>query len=110
MSWVGVAIGLSVRSVEAAQGIVFTVIFPLTFVSNVFVPTETLPEWLRPIAEWNPVSVITAATRELWGNPNPYASTGLPAENPLLLSIIWIVVLVVGFGAIGIRRYRNLSR
>ena len=111
MSWVGVAIGLSVPSVEAAQGIVFTVIFPLTFVSNVFVPVATLPDWLQPIAEWNPVSVMTAATRELFGNPTPpTGSTGLPAENPILLSVIWIVVLVVGFGALGIRRYRNLNR
>ncbi|MBM3779889.1 MAG: ABC transporter permease, partial [Acidimicrobiia bacterium] len=55
MSWVGVFLGLAVRSVEAVQGIVFTALFPLTFVSNVFVPTQTLPDWLRPVAEWNPV-------------------------------------------------------
>jgi ABC transporter DrrB family efflux protein len=111
MSWIGVAIGLSVPTVEAAQGIVFTTIFPLTFVSNVFVPLATLPDWLRPIAEWNPVSVVTAATRELWGNPTPpTGSTGLPAEEPLLLSITWIIVLTFGFGALAIRRYRHLSR
>jgi ABC-2 type transport system permease protein len=111
MSWVGVAIGLTVPSVEAAQGIVFTTIFPLTFVSNVFVATATLPDWLQPIAEWNPVSVLTTATRQLFGNPTPpTGGTGLPAENPLLLSVIWIVVLTLGFGALAIRRYRGLNR
>ena len=63
----------SCPSVEVAQQVGFIVIFPLTFVSNVFVPPETLPAWLQPFAEWNPVSALTAATRELFGNPNPYA-------------------------------------
>ena len=110
MSWAGVWIGLSVPSVEAAQGIVFTTLFPLTFVSNVFVPTSTLPDFLRPIAEWNPVSVLTAALRQLWGNPNPFAATGLPAEQPVLLTVIWVVVMVVVFGTLSVRRYRGLSR
>ncbi len=110
MSWVGVFIGLAVKSVEAAQGIIFTTLFPLTFVSNVFVPTETLPDWLRPVAEWNPVSVLTAATRDLWGNPNPFAAGGLPGDNPILLTVLWVVVIVAVFGGLSIRRYRGLSR
>ena len=110
MSWVGVFLGLAARTVEAVQGIVFTALFPLTFVSSVFVPTQTLPDWLRPIAEWNPVSVLTSSLRQLWGNPNPFAASGLPAEQPILLTLIWIVVIVVVFGALSIRRYRSLSR
>ena len=91
MAWIGVWIGLlgadgrGRRSRSASWSI-----FPLTFLSNAFVPTETLPSWLQPIAEWNPVSALTAATRELFGNPNPFAS-GFPAEHPVLLSLIWMV-------------------
>jgi ABC-2 type transport system permease protein len=110
MSWIGVLLGLSVPTVEAANQVGFTVIFPVTFVSNVFVPPQTLPSWLRPVAEWNPVSALTASTRELWGNPNPFAAEGFPAEHPVLLTLIWVVVLVAVFAPLGVRRYRSLSR
>jgi ABC-2 type transport system permease protein len=110
MSWIGVLLGLSVPTVEAANQVGFTVIFPVTFVSNVFVPPQTLPSWLRPVAEWNPVSALTASTRELWGNPNPFAAEGFPAEHPILLTLIWVVVLVAVFAPLGVRRYRSLSR
>ncbi|CAA9547988.1 MAG: Efflux ABC transporter, permease protein [uncultured Thermomicrobiales bacterium] len=110
MSWVGVLIGLTVRTVESANQLGFTVLFPLTFVSNVFVPTESLPGWLRPIAEWNPVSTLTAATRDLWGNPNPYAAEGFPAEHPVWLTLGWVVLIVAVFAPLGVRRYRSMSR
>ncbi|HEX5499340.1 MAG TPA: ABC transporter permease [Thermomicrobiales bacterium] len=110
MSWIGVWLGLSVRSVESANQVGFMVIFPLTFLSNVFVPPQTLPWILRPIAEWNPVSALTSATRELWGNPNPYVGQGFPAEHPVLLTLIWVVVLVAIFAPLGVHRYRSLSR
>lgn len=110
MSWIGVVLGLIVRTVESANQVGFTVIFPLTFVSNVFVPPGSLPGWLQPVAEWNPVSALTAATRELWGNPNPYASTGFPAEHPILLTLIWVVVITAIFAPIGVRKYRSMSR
>jgi len=110
MSWVGVWLGLMVPTVETANQVGFTVMFPVTFLSNVFVPTETLPSWMRPIAEWNPVSALTAATRDLWGNPNPYAATGFPAEHPVLLTLIWVVILIAVFGPLGVRRYRSMSR
>jgi ABC-2 type transport system permease protein len=110
MSWVGVWLGLSVPTVEVAQQVSFTTIFPLTFVSNVFVPLETLPDWLRPFAEWNPVSALTGATRQLWGNPNPYAAQGFPAEHPILLTLIWVAIIVAVFAPLGVRRYRSMSR
>jgi ABC-2 type transport system permease protein len=110
MSWIGVWLGLMVPTVEVAQQVAFTVLFPLTFLSNVFVPTATLPDLLRPIAEWNPVSALTAATRHLWGNPNPFAAEGFPAEHPILLTLAWIVVLLAIFVPLGVRSYRNISR
>ena len=63
-------------TVEVAQQVSFIVIFPLSFVSSAFVPIATMPTWLQPFAEWNPISVITSACRELFGNPNPFARTG----------------------------------
>jgi len=110
MSWLGVFIGLWVPTVEVAQQVGFTVLFPLTFLSNVFVPTQTLPDLLRPVAEWNPVSALTAATRQLWGNPNPFAASGFPAEHPVLLTLIWVAALLAIFVPLTIRRYRSISR
>ena len=110
MSWIGVWLGLSVPTVEVAQQVGFTVLFPITFVSNVFVPTQTLPDWLRPFAEWNPVSTLTASIRDLWGNPNPFATTGFPAEQPILLTLIWIAVILAIFVPLAVRRYMAVSR
>ena len=110
MAWIGVWLGLSVPTVEVAQQVSFTTIFPLTFLSNIFVPPQTLPGWLQPVAEWNPVSALTAACRELWGNPNPYSAGGFPAEQPILLTLIWVVVLLAVFAPLGVRRYRLMSR
>ena len=80
--------GLSVPTVEVANQVTFTVLFPITFVSNVFVPTATLPDWLQPFAEWNPTSTLTSSLRILWGNPNPpTGSTSLAATNPILVTL-----------------------
>mgnify|MGYP006150289333 CR=1 FL=1 len=68
MIWLGIWVGSLMRTVEAVQGLMFTVMFPLTFVANTFAPTENMPDWLRTVAEWNPVSSLTQACRELWGN------------------------------------------
>jgi ABC-2 type transport system permease protein len=110
MSWIGVWLGLMVPAVEVAQQVSFTVIFPLTFLSNAFVPTATLPSFLQPIAEWNPVSALTAATRQLWGNPNPFGGAGFPAEHPVELTLIWVVVIMLVFIPLAVRRYQAISR
>ncbi len=109
MAWIGVLIGLTVPSVEVGQQLGFLIVFPLTFVSNAFVPTETLPEWLQPIAIWNPFSALVAATRELFGNPNPFTS-GFPGEHSILLSILWTVGLLVVFAPLAVRKYRSIDR
>jgi ABC-2 type transport system permease protein len=110
MSWVGIYLGLSVPTVEVAQQAVFTALFPITFVSNVFVPPQTLPSWLQFVAEWNPTSTLTGALRQLWGNPNPFASHSFPSQNPVLVTVIWVVVIIAVFGPLGVRRYRSMSR
>ncbi len=77
--------------------------------SNAFVPTSTLPGWLRPVAEWNPFSALTAATRELFGNPNPFTS-GYPGDHPFLLSILWTFALLTVFAPLAVRKYRSIDR
>jgi ABC transporter DrrB family efflux protein len=109
MSWVGVLLGMLVPSVEVGQQVVFTTIFPLTFLSNAFVPTETLPNLLQPIAEWNPVSVLTASMRDLWGNPNPFAPNTLPGEHPVLLTLIYVAAIIAVFAPLAVRRYRHAT-
>jgi ABC-type uncharacterized transport system permease subunit len=76
----------------------------------VFVPLQTLPSWLQLVAEWNPTSTLTAALREMWGNPNPEASTSLAAQEPLLVTLGWVVVIIAIFGPLSVRRYRSISR
>ena len=110
MSWIGVWVGLSVPSAEVAQQVGFTVLFPITFISNVFVPPQSLPSFLQPVAEWNPTSTLTAALRQLWGNPNPYSSTGFPSQHPILVTLLWVALIVAIFAPLGIRRYQSMSR
>jgi ABC transporter DrrB family efflux protein len=111
MSWLGVWLGLSVPTVEVAQQVGFTVLFPITFISNVFVATSTLPTWLQPVAEWNPTSTLTASLRELWGNPTPATgSTSFAAQEPVIVTLGWVVIVVAVFGMLGVRKYRSLSR
>jgi ABC transporter DrrB family efflux protein len=110
MAWLGVWLGLNVPTVEVGQQVIFTTLFPITFISNVFVPPQALPSWLQPVAEWNPTSTLTAALREMWGNPNPAASTSLAAQEPVLVTLAWVVVIIAIFGPLGVRRYRSMSR
>ena len=110
MAWIGVLLGLLVPSVEVAQQLGFLVIFPLTFLSNAFVPTRTLPGVLKPLADWNPFSALTAARRDLFGNPNPLGSASFPAHHALALSVVWTALLVVVFAPLAVARYRAIDR
>src|SRR5262249_20996366 len=106
MSWLSATIGLSVSSVEVAQSAGFIWMFPLTFLSNAFVPTGTLPEWLQTVAEWNPISSIVLSLRELWGNVGQAGSSGFPGRHPVLLSVLWIVAVLVGVLPLSVSQYR----
>ena len=109
MSWVGVFLGQLVPTVEVAQQVIFTAIFPITFISNGFVPQTSLPGWLQPFSEWNPMSTLTASLRDLFGNPVA-PGTGFPSENPILVTLLWVVVIVAIFSWLGTRRYKATSR
>jgi ABC-2 type transport system permease protein len=108
-SWISATIGLTVKSVEVANSAGFIWMFPLTFISNIFIDISKLPPVLEFIAEWNPLSALVAATRELFGNTSPAleASTAWPLENPVIASVLWMVVILAIFVPLSIRQYRK---
>jgi ABC-2 type transport system permease protein len=110
MSWIGVWLGTSVPTVEVAQQVAFIVIFPITFVSNAFVPLASLPTWLQPFAEWNPISTLTSSLRMLWGNPNPFPGNSLASTQPILVTLVWFAIILAVFAPLGVRRYASMSR
>jgi ABC-2 type transport system permease protein len=110
MSWIGAYIGLACKTLEAVQSAGLMWLFPVTFVSSAFVPTQSMPEPLETFAEWNPVSAVAAAARELFGNPNPFAQAdGFPADHPILLSVLWSVALVGIFATLCARKFRKAA-
>ena len=111
MIWLGIWVGSLMRSVEAVQGFMFTVMFPLTFVANTFAPPESMPTWLRVIAEWNPVSALTAACRQLWGNgPAAGPEAQWPMHHPVIASIGWSVLFTAIFAPLALVAFRRRSR
>ena len=111
MIWLGIWIGSLMRTVEAVQGFMFTVMFPITFLANTFVPLEGMPGWLRFIAEWNPVSALTQACRQLWGN-GPVAAPGSawPLLHPEIATIVWSIALTCLFAPLALKAFRSRSR
>jgi ABC-2 type transport system permease protein len=108
MLWLGMLLGSIVRSADAAQGIVFIVIFPLTFIANAFVPTGTLPNVLQHVAEWNPVSALAAGIRTLFGNPTATPDGApWPLQHPVASSLIWCAVLLAITVPLAIAVYRR---
>jgi len=95
LSWASACVGLVSKGPESAQSLGLIVLFPLAFVSNALVPTQHMPVVLRTLADWNPVSAVTAACRELFGNPNPSATIqSWPMQHPVAAALAWSVVLV----------------
>jgi ABC transporter DrrB family efflux protein len=111
MSWLMATVGLLVRTPEVVQQASFIVIFPLTFVANTFVPLEGLPSVLRTFAEWNPISSVVQASRELFGNTTPAIPVpdAWPLQNPVLYTLIWVAVLLAVFVPLSVRIYRRTA-
>jgi ABC transporter DrrB family efflux protein len=106
MIWFGILIGSLMRSVEAVNGVMFTVLFPITFLANTFAPTEPMQPWLRVIAEWNPVSSLAQAMRELWGNGPPAPPDAqLPLHHPILATVLYSLALTAVFAPFALRAY-----
>ncbi|MEA2496789.1 MAG: type transport system permease protein [Thermoleophilaceae bacterium] len=109
MIWLGVLLAAAMKTPEGVQGVAFIFVFPITFVASTFVPTSTLPSGLRQAAEWNPVSAIAGALRDLFGNPGGAvnADSPWPLHHPVLYSFIWIAAIVGTCAPLATRMYQR---
>jgi len=109
LSWVMAVIGMWIRTPEVFNNASFMVIFPLSFIANTFVDPSSMPTVLRVIAEWNPISAVTQAVRELFGNTNPMVPPPdvWPLQNPILASLLWTALMLIVFVPFAIRRYQK---
>ena len=95
VSWAVGCIGLVAKGPESGMSMSFIILFPLAFVSNAMVATQHMPTVLRAIADWNPVSAVTAAARHLFGNPNPSSAIHVwPMQHPVAASLLWSLVII----------------
>ncbi|WP_144119224.1 ABC transporter permease [Catellatospora sichuanensis] len=100
--WVGIFLGLVVKGPESVT-MVQILVWPVGFLSGVFVDPATMPTWLGTIAQWNPLSATAAASRELFGNP------GLIPDHAMLLAVLWPLLLTAIFLPLSVHRYRRLG-
>jgi ABC transporter DrrB family efflux protein len=109
-TWMGACLGMVLRSPEAAQQTGFIIFLPLTFISSAFVPVQSMPGWMQPVADWNPMSALAAAARHLFGNPNPAATiNSWPMQHPELAVVAWSAFLLVVFAPLAVSLYRRKS-
>lgn len=100
-SWIFAIVGLFSSSPETANSLGFTLIFPLTFASSVFVPADSMPDGLRQFAEANPFTTISDATRSLW--------IGTPANTDVWMAFVWCIGLILVFAPFAVHRYRKVA-
>jgi oleandomycin transport system permease protein len=99
LSWLPVFVGMKVRTPGAVQGIMFVLILPLSFASNVFVGTASLPSWMRGFVEVNPITHLVGAMRALF--------LGTPVGSHVWWTLCWCVAFVVVFMPLALRAYRK---
>lgn len=110
-SWVMATVGLLVPSPEVVNNASFMVIMPLTFISIAFVPIQDLPTPLRIFAEWNPVSGVTQAARNLFGNTSPLDPPPdvWSLQNPEVYTLIWVAILIAVFAPLSVHLYNRAA-
>ena len=99
MSWIYCYIGLIASSPESASAIITVIIFPLSFVSSAYVPTESMPTVVKAIANANPLTSIIDAVRSLW--------VGTPANTDVWVSLIWLAVGTAVFSVLATMKYKR---
>ena len=109
-SWVMALLGMSVRSPETINNASFMILFPITFISNAFVQTSTLPEPLQKFADWNPVSALVQAVRELFGNlGNTVVPDTWPMQHAIATVLIGSAAMLVVFVPLAVRKFKAVS-
>lgn len=112
MSWVGALVGMLCRTVEVAQSAGLIWLFPVSFISSAFVPTGNMPAVLKVVAEWNPVTAVADASRELFANATPPtfpAPGGWPEAHPVLYGVLSSIVIIAVFAPLTVARYRRVA-
>jgi len=99
-SWVFAFIGLVSSSPEASNAYGFTILFPVTFVSSAFVPVDSMPSWLQPIAEHNPFTYMVNAARALF--------LGIPPGDNVWLALLWTLAIIAVFAPLAAWRYSRV--
>ncbi len=108
-SWIGIYVGMSVKP-ETADAFV-PMVFPVSMLSNTFVPTDGMPGWLKVVVDWNPVSSLVAACRELFGNPVVMAADpSFPMRHPIAMTLAWSIALLAVFVPLATWRFRRTTR
>ncbi|KFF97057.1 ABC transporter permease [Streptomyces europaeiscabiei] len=102
--WIGIFLGLLTRNEEAA-GQLGGATFLLPLLSNAYIPAEGLPGWLRTVAEWNPISAVATALRDLFGNAPVPEGAAWPVAHPVAGSLLWCAVLLAVFVPLAVRTY-----
>jgi oleandomycin transport system permease protein len=97
--WISVYVGMIARAPGAVQGVMFMLVFPLSFGSNVFVPVTTLPGWMQAFVKVNPITHLVGMVRGL--------ILGGPVARPLLWTVLWMAILLVVFVPLATRAYRR---
>jgi len=111
LSWGCACLGIISKGVESAQGVGLVILFPLAVVSNALVPTERMPAALRVVADWNPISAVTAACRQLFANPNPSATVSAwPMQHAIVISLLWSIGLLAVFAPLAAHLFVRRTR
>jgi ABC-type multidrug transport system permease subunit len=111
LSWGCACLGIISKGVESAQGVGLVILFPLAVVSNALVPTERMPAALRVVADWNPISAVTAACRQLFANPNPSATVSAwPMQHAIVTSLLWSIGLLAVFAPLAAHLFVRRTR
>ena len=111
LSWGCACLGILSKGPESAQGVGLVVLFPLAVVSNALVPTARMPTVLRAVADWNPISAVTAACRQLFANPNPSATVqSWPMQHAIVTSLVWSFGLLAIFAPLAAHLFARRTR
>ncbi|PPK61716.1 ABC transporter permease [Actinokineospora auranticolor] len=112
MSWIGAWIGMVSGSVQVAQSAGFIWMFPVSFISSAFVSASSMPGPLKVIAEWNPITAVADAARDLFGNQRPgvlATSDVWPAQHAVLYAILSCIGVLVIFAPLAVSKYRKVA-
>lgn len=106
-SWLMATIGLAVKTPEAAQTAGFLPIFPLVFASSVFVPTQSMPDWLQVFADNQPITIVANTVRSLMIPEEALSALGMDQGTLILQSLAWIAAIVAVFAPLAVRQYKR---